>query len=380
MLRAILVVLAGFLLFANPVFAVAPTISNTPTTISTDTQFSLSTTMSGLSSNTIYRMRLALTPIGTSNYFGSTWNGTSWYNGTPSPINYANFLSVTTDGSGAWSGTIQGRVESSDPNFPGTSGTYDLKVGRYTATGTSPTWSNIIQVSVASFSTSPSPIPSSNPSSSFSISEVPAEIASDKSFSVPVTINLPDYPNTKFYLKGAFKKSGSQNYFGQTKVGEVWVGNSKSYGEQYAITTDSSGSWSGTLEVQPDILDSGYDGAGAYLFKVGKYSSAGSLTWSNEVNIQISAKEVTSGTLDNTPNSPTAKTAKPKTQDLPDEVYSLENYRKSSSIAGITIEATSTTHLAGERFKNPFLIFGGVLVTLGLGTMGVIIFRKWKST
>ncbi|MDO8619242.1 MAG: hypothetical protein Q7R49_04850 [Candidatus Daviesbacteria bacterium] len=128
-----------FLFEASSVSAAAPVISNPPTTIDTETEFSLFVSMSGLSSNTIYRLRIALATTGTSNYFGSTFSGSSWYNGTPSPINYANFLSITTDSSGGWSGTLQGKIESSDPNFPGTSGTYDLKVGRYTENGSSPT-------------------------------------------------------------------------------------------------------------------------------------------------------------------------------------------------------------------------------------------------
>lgn len=72
----------------NHVFAAAPTISNVPSSVNIDEAFSISVNMSGLSDNTVYRLRVALSPSGTTNYFGSTYNGTDWYNGTPSPIDY----------------------------------------------------------------------------------------------------------------------------------------------------------------------------------------------------------------------------------------------------------------------------------------------------
>lgn len=294
------------LLGARSTFAAAPVISNVPSSINTDTEFSISVSFTGLSDNTTYRLRLALAPTESSSYFGSTFNGSSWYNGTPSPINYANFLSITTDGNGAWSGSLQGKVESSDSNFSGSSGTYDLKVGRYTATGTSATWSNIIQTTVSSLSSpTPTPTPSSTPtpapsststssssSSSFTVSNTPSQIDSTEEFKVSVNLSLSSSPNTTFYLKGAFKKKDGSNYFGMTKFGNSWIKNNQTYSNQFKITTDSSGGWNGDLELQPDILDSGYDGAGDYIFKVGRYAESGSLSWSNEVTIRINAQSI----------------------------------------------------------------------------------------
>lgn len=130
-------------------FAGAPQIIAYPqTTLSLDQSFILSATMSGLSKNAIYRMRVVFAQPGTSNYFGSTYNGSSWYNGTPSPINYANFLSLTTDGTGAWWGDVQGKIDSDDPNFTTGSGTYDVKLGRYTQTGSTATWSDPVSIAI----------------------------------------------------------------------------------------------------------------------------------------------------------------------------------------------------------------------------------------
>ena len=142
----------------HQVFATAPQITASPSgTINLDQSFTLSATMSGLSKNAVYRLRIALAQPGTTNYFGSTWNGSSWYNGTPAPIQYAYFLSITTDAQGSWSGDIQGKIDSDDPNFTTGSGVYDVKLGRYTQTGSSATWSDTVPITI--FAPEPTPLP-----------------------------------------------------------------------------------------------------------------------------------------------------------------------------------------------------------------------------
>lgn len=149
--------------FVSQAFATAPQITAFPFgDISLNQSFTISSTMSGLSKNSIYKMRIVFAPTGTSNYFGSTWNGSSWYNGTPSPINYSNFLSITTDGTGAWWGDVQGEIDPDDPNFTTGSGTYDLKIGRYTQTGSTATWSNIVSASIV-LPPTPTPSPTTIP-------------------------------------------------------------------------------------------------------------------------------------------------------------------------------------------------------------------------
>lgn len=172
MLKTISGFLFSFLIFillgsSSFSFAVSPQIIAYPTSlIGLGSPFTISATMSGLSKSSIYRLRLTLAQSGTSNYFGSTWNGTSWYNGTPTPINYANFYSITTDGAGAWWGDVQGEIDADDPNFTTGSGTYDLKLGRYTQTGSSATWSDPVSVVVSippQPTNTPTPIPTSTP-------------------------------------------------------------------------------------------------------------------------------------------------------------------------------------------------------------------------
>ena len=194
-------------------------------------------------------------------------------------------------------------------------------------------------------------------------------------------LNLSSNPITTFYLKGAFKKSESSNYFGHTKVGSSWIKNGSPYQDQYKITTDSSGKWSGIIEVQPDVLDSGYEGSGDYIFKVGRYTSSGSgPTWSNESNIKISAQEVVADNVEVVNSSNISKKSSKEilgeesVKDLPESVYSLENYRRITSDFA-TPQATKTSELKKQNRNLILPIIGGVFIGFGIG-LGIYLFIK----
>ncbi len=120
--------------------ATLPLISNAPTAITIGQEFTVDVSFTGLSANSIYRLRVAFSKEGeTRNYFGETWNGNQWYSGE-SPIDYKKFYSITTDDSGSWGNQVRGRVSYGIPNFDGALGTYDFKIGRYTENGDSATW------------------------------------------------------------------------------------------------------------------------------------------------------------------------------------------------------------------------------------------------
>lgn len=225
-----------------------------------------------------------------------------------------------------------------------------------------------------STSSSPSPSSTSTSTSSFTISSIPSQIDSTETFNVFVNLSLSNKPNTTFYLKGAFKKQDKTNYFGLTKVNESWIRNNKSYLDHVKITTDSQGFWSGNLEIQPDILDSGYEGAGEYIFKVGRYTDSGSLTWSNEVTIRINAQEIVledsdsdilgiSGTQNNKVTTKSPKKEK--------EEYSLEKYIKiatpvakatTSANSSVSAEVKSQQRINYFSWTGVLMIVGGTLV------------------
>ena len=83
MFRKICLIFLAFLLllaFPTKSFAVTVSITNYPSSISAD-PFSISVSILGASSGTNY-IRVDLYKDGTQNYFGDTYNGSDWYNGS----------------------------------------------------------------------------------------------------------------------------------------------------------------------------------------------------------------------------------------------------------------------------------------------------------
>lgn len=241
-------------------------------------------------------------------------------------------------------------------------------------------------------SPTPSPTPSSSPtnnassSSSFIISNIPSQINSDQVFNTTITLSLPDNPNTAFYLKGAFKKSDSSNYFGLTKISGNWVKNNSNYSNQYAITTNVQGYWSGNLEIQPDSEDSGFTGSGDYVFKVGRYTSSGSgPTWSNEATINIISTaqiaEQSSNTKSGNSTYNTNTSSSPPTNSSK-SILSKAPYLKTSyqiaSIAGATASATPTAQVSvkSQKQTNPIVWVGLIFMLAGVGLIGYVYLRK----
>ncbi|MDZ4227716.1 MAG: hypothetical protein U1E54_00560, partial [Candidatus Levybacteria bacterium] len=175
--------------FAFPSFATAPNITAYPTgTISLDTSFTITATMSGLSNNAIYRLRVASPQSTTSTtYFGSTYDGATWHMGS---IADGNFISITTDANGVWGGDMQGKIDSDDPNFTTGSGTYDLKIGRYTQTGSSATWSNSVSVTITVPPT-PTPTLTLTPTAAPTSTPTPTPTASPTNAPTPTKTPTP---------------------------------------------------------------------------------------------------------------------------------------------------------------------------------------------
>ena len=241
-------------------------------------------------------------------------------------------------------------------------------------------------------SSTPSPSSSSS-TSSFIISNIPAQINSNQSFNLSVDLSLPDKSNQKYFLKGAFKKTEGSNYFGLTKVAGKWAKNSTKYSEQFSITTDSSGSWSGNLEVMPDSNDSGYTGSGDYIFKVARYDESGDgLTWSNEVAIKINNVEVSNPTITKTsistpkptnrssassnPSSITLKSSSPKPTQI------LKSTSLEASVAGVSTSATQSGSASAaieqtkKKSPNIFIWIGSLFVIIGISLLGFIFYKK----
>ena len=397
---ALIFVILAFLFNTSLVGAVSVTIPGVLPAI-TDQTFTVSVSVSGASANTTNYLEVDLFPTGTSNYFGFTSNGTSFIkNGSPS--NCSQYYPIPIDSSGNWSGSVPAQLDTSSSSFTG-SGNYSLKVRRYTSS-CGYIWSNeaIIPISYSVSSPTPSATPtptpsptqtssssSSAPQSSFTIDNTPSNLNSDQSFDVSIAMFLPSNPNSQFYLKGAFIKDGSTNYFGQTSVSGSWVKNSSSFSSQFPVNTDASGNYSGTMTVMPDSSDSGFVGSGNYAFKVARYTTAGDLSWSNPQTVSINA--VTPVDTDPAPTtspspwitSPTPSptwSAKSLTLNLPSPKidYSQEKL-KLSSVAGIaTSSASSSAKISSSKPSSSKgnIFISAITSILGLASLVYIKLRR----
>lgn len=129
---------------------------------------------------------------------------------------------------------------------------------------------------------------------SLDFTNAPVSIDQNQEFSVD--INLVCTACNDSYLRGVLYLSGT-NYFGFTKNNSGnWINSPGSQALSYfAVLKDEvkEGSWSGKLTIKPDPEDPAFIGPGSYNFKVGRYTSGGSVTWSAPVAIIITGPSPT---------------------------------------------------------------------------------------
>lgn len=151
-----------FLLLPSEVLAVTVNIHDYPTVISSDS-FNLGFTVTGASEGQNY-LRVDMFKDGTTNYFGETFNGNDWYEGSEGK----SYFPISIDSSKIATASVQTRIGSPNSSeFPGP-GLYKLKLRRYTASG-NPASSDQqapvdIQINVVLPTVVPTPAPTSKPS------------------------------------------------------------------------------------------------------------------------------------------------------------------------------------------------------------------------
>lgn len=236
-------------------------------------------------------------------------------------------------------------------------------------------------------STTPSPTPQSPtvtpPQTAIvAISAIPSTLEVNKQFNAQVTIQNFS-PNTKYFLKGAFKSAGGSNYFGQTLVSDVWVKNYESYNKHFTLTTDGSGSWSGILTSKGDPQDSGFVGEGDYVFKVGYYKEGvSSVAWSNESTIHLvgSVQAPTLAILQTKPKETKPKTEKQTTKvDLPNSILGTKS---SQFKVGAVSEAPSpkqNVYTGGFSISYLFIVGGGLIIILSVVLAYTILKRHYGN-
>lgn len=236
---------------------------------------------------------------------------------------------------------------------------------------------------------------------SVSFSAMPSSVDEQQEVQIDVSLSCSGCGDS--YLRGAFFPDGS-NYFGFTKNnGGTWIGTESDKTQYFKVAQDElvEGSWSGKLVVKPDKDDSHYNGPGTYQFKVIRYTSGGSATYADPVNLAISGPTPTP-TPTNTPvatptptrtptptNNPTptktptptpavstptktptptvAKTNTPTNTPTPSSEASItEEPISSPSVLGATDEATPES---SPRSSIKPLIISLLLVATGLATL-----------
>ncbi len=140
-----------------------------------------------------------------------------------------------------------------------------------------------------------------NPSSSFAARAISIEADKATLFGdeeIILSASPSGFNNDEtIYIKGAFYKDGSTNYFGYTKKDDTWVKNGSSATDQRQVKI---GNWDQRLVVRSDFTDSGFSGEDNYLLKVGFYyqTSTGALSsvnWSsNAISVNINEPDPTS--------------------------------------------------------------------------------------
>lgn len=152
-----LLLLLLFLSVPKISFAVTTTVNNPPTTITSDS-FNIQVSITGASAGTNH-LRVDLYKDGTTNYFGETYNGASWYGGSDP----SQYFPITIQSGATASATFQGRVGSPTAVQYSGSGTYKLRIRRYTSSGGyTTTEANNSAVVVSINVATPTPSPTQN--------------------------------------------------------------------------------------------------------------------------------------------------------------------------------------------------------------------------
>ncbi len=112
--------------------------------VTSEEAITIEITLTGLTPNTKHFIKPGFFMDGSTNYFGLANVNNNWIKNSASAINQQM---ITTDSEGNWKGQITAKIDHEDTGFKG-SGNYNLKVGRYTESGSGPNWSNSIGISV----------------------------------------------------------------------------------------------------------------------------------------------------------------------------------------------------------------------------------------
>jgi len=211
------------------------------------------------------------------------------------------------------------------------------------------------------------------------------------------------------YIKGAFYKEGSTNYFGFTKKEDAWIKNGETTLNQRQI---KMGEWDNKLIAKSDFSDSGYQGESEYNFKVGFYyitsgGNTSSVNWSNNnLSLLINEPDPTPTPTPTPSPSPTqvpptsaptptraptpiptktptpSSTPKPSSLPSPTPHPSPTLSSKANAVLGTKttptpVPPTPLVKVQKSSSKLPFILMGGGLVLFS--ACGILAFRVYQN-
>ena len=160
--------------FSSKVFAVSVSITNFPSSITSDS-FTVNVSVLGASSGTNY-IRVDLYKDGTQNYFGETYNGSDWYSGSDGK----QYFPITIiDSKSTVAASLQARIGIPNSSDYDNQGSYKMRIRRYTSSGgqgsEDPSNSAVsIAINVSTPTPTPTPMPSVTQSPQNSPTSIPA--------------------------------------------------------------------------------------------------------------------------------------------------------------------------------------------------------------
>lgn len=180
----------------SPVFSISGVPSQTDSNQSFNTQITLTLPSSP---NTIYYLTGAFKKSGGTRYFGLTKKDSGWIQYGD---DYLNKVKITTNAEGSWSSSIEVKPDTDDTDYKG-SGDYIFKIGRYSSTGSGPTWSNEVTIKINEPENTPSnsPTPTATPKTAPASSSVSANLKAPTA--KPSTTPSPKESNLTASVAGA---------------------------------------------------------------------------------------------------------------------------------------------------------------------------------
>ncbi|HTK03393.1 MAG TPA: hypothetical protein VL401_01325 [Alphaproteobacteria bacterium] len=167
-------------IFPSTVAAVTVTINSFPSTVSSTDPFQVEVSVTGATNATNY-LRVDLYKEGTSNYFGETYNGSDWYNGSDGK----SYFPIQIQNASA-SATISAQLGNPSINDYTGPGAYKLKIRRYTSSGSVSSNDTQTPVDIQFTYTLPTPTPTATPTSTPNPTSTPTPTPTKTPTSTPV--------------------------------------------------------------------------------------------------------------------------------------------------------------------------------------------------